>query len=1093
MSKPRTFRGFTITLALTAALLVLLGAALVYTVQAQGVSISGRVTLPDGSLPVPDGTKVKLHRADGSVFGQAKVITSTGEFSFAGVPRGNYILRAVPPQDSPYTQSYPLPVSVLHDPIDVGDLPLTDPDIVGTVLAPPDGTPGLPVPALVRVRSGGGLIVQTVDAPTGQYRIGGLYPGSYALQAKPTADAPYWKSSWTPVTVSSISQTVNLTLTHANVYGYVQDSTGNPVPESTVHVYNLHRTVRRQDETHPSGYFAIGGLPNGVYTLTVEPPWYEGGLIAPSPITFTVPPSQTDLGIIHFLASPKVVTGTVTTNVGDPVEQARIIAQRVDKKGRANTLSQADGSYEIRLSEGLWALTVKPITDTIPAHWVYPDPPQLVYFHHNTDPESRQVDFTVLTADATVTGTVLLPTGDPPTFTVHVSLRNDEGIGRGTDIAADGTFTISVPHGTYKVHIRSADPQYVGPSVAPISLPPNSTYDLGILYLIERDAAITGTVRDEDGTGVEGIPVVAWKTPGPGWAKATTGPDGVYVLSVISGTWSVRPAPQPDQPYIYAGEPQQTTVASGGTVTGTDFTLLNASAHVTGTLVDEDGNPVSDLSGWATARHTTVPTITTGAPVDDGLFTLLVPTGTYRIRVHLPADSPYLPGKAQEIQVDGDTSITVPVRARTAAIVGALWDRRNSQIVPDLKAEVFAWSDWAWLRTAVDTGNGTYRLNVSPGLWALDYRVDPRSDYVALRHKRNIPVQEGQTMPVPLPVAQRDATISGTVLDPDGNPLEGATVIADGVGREVREVILRTLSAPDGTFTQTLPYGWYLVRAVMRDGEGWLNPVARPVYAPPDGTVTGITLQFRQPDTVITGTVTLSGTTGSGEALVWAWSPDDAYTKTTVSLGEVYTLNVLSNTTWYVGAVYQEEDSYWFAKARVEVGPDGATQDLVLDGPHPLPAPVVVTFDASEEAYVELADGTSIFVPAGAMPVSGTVTLHVIPIATLPHQRHANVYRYGYAFHATDATGQPITEHFNQDVVITFFYTDQELLDAGIDEDYLRPAYYSTTTSHWTIPESYVVDEANNRVVMQIDHFTDFALTGEGTPRYMVYLPLVMK
>jgi hypothetical protein len=62
---------------------------------------------------------------------------------------------------------------------------------------------------------------------------------------------------------------------------------------------------------------------------------------------------------------------------------------------------------------------------------------------------------------------------------------------------------------------------------------------------------------------------------------------------------------------------------------------------------------------------------------------------------------------------------------------------------------------------------------------------------------------------------------------------------------------------------------------------------------------------------------------------------------------------------------------------------------------------------------------------------------------------------------------------------------------AGIAEHLLKPAYFSTTTNEWTFPESYVVDTAANRVVMQIDHFTDFALTGEAG--FSVFLPTTLK
>ncbi|MEM7028924.1 MAG: hypothetical protein AAF629_04980 [Chloroflexota bacterium] len=151
-----------------------------------------------------------------------------------------------------------------------------------------------------------------------------------------------------------------------------------------------------------------------------------------------------------------------------------------------------------------------------------------------------------------------------------------------------------------------------------------------------------------------------------------------------------------------------------------------------------------------------------------------------------------------------------------------------------------------------------------------------------------------------------------------------------------------------------------------------------------------------------------------------------------------------------------------------------------MNGPHAKPAPVIITFDAAEPQRLLLADGTHIFIPAGAMPVSGEVTLRVVPIATLPHQRHANIYKYGYAFLATDRDGQPIEDHFNQDVLIGFSYTDTELAQLNIREDAIKPAYYSTTDDAWIAPESFAVDTDRNIMTLQIDHFTDFVITSDG-------------
>ena len=111
----------------------------------------------------------------------------------------------------------------------------------------------------------------------------------------------------------------------------------------------------------------------------------------------------------------------------------------------------------------------------------------------------------------------------------------------------------------------------------------------------------------------------------------------------------------------------------------------------------------------------------------------------------------------------------------------------------------------------------------------------------------------------------------------------------------------------------------------------------------------------------------------------------------------------------------------------------------------------------------------------------------------MPHQPHANVYKYGWAFEAVDSQGQPITSHFNQNVFIGFRYDDSELVNWGIEEQHLKPAYFSTSTNSWTFPDSYVIDPASNHVIMQIDHFTDFALVATADVMHTVYLPAVLR
>jgi hypothetical protein len=1058
-------------------------------------AISGKVTLPGGGLPVPSGTRVHLLKPDKDIFGYAQVDPSTGAYSFDGVPPGMYILRAVPPEGSDYTPSDLYSISVLRNPITL-DLQLTIPSIVGTVYAPDAATP---VTATVDVFAFG-IPFESRLAPGGSIKIGGLAPGDYFIQARRATGDPYWQSAKTPVTVNSgVTTTKNLTLTNANVYGLVKDSSGNPVPGSTVRAIRTpNHTAYDVSDLH--GYYAIGGLDNGLYLLRVLPPWNQPGLIPPLPVTFTIPPPQQQKDF-QFLSAKKIVTGTVQTNTGVPVYHALVLARRVDKYGEAHDLTNSSGLYRLELSEGLWALTVEHQDDSNPAKWVYPNSPQLVYFLHNRLPESRTVNFTVLSADSTVIGSVLLPGGSAPPFTVTVALHGSDGVGASTGIDASGAFTLNVPHGGYTINVRPDNPNYAGPALPPVDAPPSGTLNLGIITLVPRDSLITGTLTvSGTSTPVAAVPVIAWLDEGPGGAQGESDSNGLYALATYTGTWLARPAPKPDQPYLYLGAPQEVDIAgSGNLISDVNFGLTQADATIHGALVDDNGTLVADASGWAAAVQIGNPAVRNGAPARNGAFDVLLPGGVqYKVTLRLSPGAPYLvSGGAQTVTVgvSQTANVTFTLKAIDSHIVGALWDPRARVIPTGVAGSVFAWMRDLWTRTAIDPRDGTYNLGVIGGVWGLDYHVDPSSNYVALRGPRAIPVPNGVTVTVPLPVTTKDGTITGVVLAPNGSPMSQTVVFADGLGPETGRLHLAANVGADGSFAIKVAHGAWTLRAVARHDSRLINPAARHVVVRPGGTLGPIELRFVRADALITGTLSLqNGAVHTGTLTLWAWNNDDQYNKVYARLiggTGVYSMPVISNTTWHLGAAFETRNTFFITETRVVVGGGDATQNLVLSGPFPKPGPLVVTFDASEAQHLELADGTRIYIPAGALPVSGQVILHITPVATFPRQHHANVYRYSYTFEAFDADGNPIEQDFNQDVLITFTYDKAELIAAGINENWLKPAYFSTTTDSWTIPDSYVVDTDSNVVSMQINHFTDFALTS--APEFGVYLPLVSR
>ena len=166
MSKSMLQIGSTISLALL--LFTLAGtAAVAYAATlapANGGMISGQVSSP-GSYPLPAGTLVKLFDAgEESIHGTALPDPVDGAFQLGPVPNGLYVIKAVPPAGSGYTQSLPRPVSIVNAPVNVGVLALTEPQIFGSVLAP-DGV--TLADAEVRVYLGDGQVLQKVHTQGG--------------------------------------------------------------------------------------------------------------------------------------------------------------------------------------------------------------------------------------------------------------------------------------------------------------------------------------------------------------------------------------------------------------------------------------------------------------------------------------------------------------------------------------------------------------------------------------------------------------------------------------------------------------------------------------------------------------------------------------------------------------------------------------------------------------------------------------------------------------------------------------------------------------------------------------------------------------
>ena len=416
----------------------------------------------------------------------------------------------------------------------------------------------------------------------------------------------------------------------------------------------------------------------------------------------------------------------------------------------------------------------------------------------------------------------------------------------------------------------------------------------------------------------------------------------------------------------------------------------------------------SDGAPWAWAERIVPPPgepeFYSDAPMWDSSFELKVRGGEdYWVGLHVPPHAPYVSGSTGPVPVPpaATVPITVPMQRKDALIEGRLINALTG--LPAIKpgkpiwAEVFGEDERGhWATTGVDPFSTEYRLTVVSGTWHMRAWVDPASGFVAVPNVTVVTAQSG-----PPPTIQNfevwpiEALISGQVLKPDGTPLPGAFIFAEGESPYVGHFDAYAESDELGFFELLVPEGGYVVGAALPGDElealGWLNPPPIDVpWVSATSPAMGLELRFRQLDGEIHGTIGFAPgivVTPTHPAYVWGWSNNGQWAETVAMTSTIdtftYTLRVISGTVWHVGAVYEDRENgvfYESSKETVDLRfTDQAVQDLELGGPYPLPQPFIVSFDGTymqtiqifvpPDRYLEL------IIPPRALVDSGTVTL----------------------------------------------------------------------------------------------------------------------
>lgn len=467
---------------------------------------------------------------------------------------------------------------------------------------------------------------------------------------------------------------------------------------------------------------------------------------------------------------------------------------------------------------------------------------------------------------------------------------------------------------------------------------------------------IGGTVAFANGTGVAGVRVVAGGRSTRGGRTAVTDAQGNYTLRLPPGRYVLNLEPaeisRESPAWVYTGEPVPVELADASI--NQNFTVDAASVTVSGRLAAPEGEDFSRLrtAAWVRAENQEGQGNTVRV-ADDGSFSVHALPGTImldatlanpRWRVDTDRDEQiYFAEAGETVQVEPDP---VPVVLRGALISGQV-----SIIVEDVPAPagipVRAWRldnrGAAWTTT---DENGTYQLQVSPGVWlvrAMPAELESYGIYDPVGPAMFVPAERPQRVNVrerdsgetqDLRVARVDVLVRGRTVDASGEPL------TEGVNGRVYalydhpETLLpvRSLAAPlrEGEFelglSSTLAES-YRIGVYFPPNAGF-EALSTVTYTISASNPMSLSIPIAADNSRIQGTLNdITGTVVTGvRGRVWAVSDSGgrAYTRINPEDGS-YAMNVTATdltgrggSTWWVKAMIDPASGYVLKRPRVQ-------------------------------------------------------------------------------------------------------------------------------------------------------------------------------
>ena len=496
-----------------------------------------------------------------------------------------------------------------------------------------------------------------------------------------------------------------------------------------------------------SGNFEIPLQP-GQYELTL---WIDPELqgFGTPPVEFVrVGKDTVDVGLISLPSRDKTIIGIVNTDSGKVLPNVHVWAWS-ENGGWVSDTTNISGEYSLSVSSGRWEIgfDLPMPEDGSDSPYLQTSPKRL---RVKESESSKQLNFTVLEAGATIEGTIYGSDGSPISdldawvYAREYSEGEDEDfyeIIADAPVSSKGTFSFPGVPGKYVVGLwLSPGSLYSHPEekVYEVELADGQTTltneqgDIveSISFTINaNDSVVSGSFK-LSGQAVTGLTggVHAIRVDGDGWQSASIEDNGTYSLTLSTGNWALdyyiesdslsRNFPKhPAEPFIVS--------AVASEVTTQDFSLASASATIAGSvLYEETNNKITDstLFVWAYREGTQFRDEYWNEVETDenGMFSIpVLPGGVYEVGAVLSKDlreNGYLDAKVIMADLSGgsvsDLNLTIAIPSDDNFISGSILDESGN---PLEEALVYAWADDGREAFAETDSSGAYKILVPNG------------------------------------------------------------------------------------------------------------------------------------------------------------------------------------------------------------------------------------------------------------------------------------------------------------------------------------------------------------------------------------------